>query len=165
MLDEQFPPSIRDGLDVLACQWCRQRCTCPRGQVLNRRQAIQHCTPHPTIHLATSLSLPWQTSRAHSPRSTTRPSYRHAAVHCLPDVARGLKPPSPCCRAGALRPWRRAERIDEMISRAWLDAHTATSGQPCDSRQAGLLDQGRPGGPEQRDAAEILAGAKSTRIA
>jgi hypothetical protein len=100
VLDEELAPSVGDRLDMPARQRRRQRRARPCGHVLNRRQAIQHCTPHPTIHRSASLSAPPTIPRARLSRLTTRPNCRHAAVHCLPEVARELKDPSPCCRAG-----------------------------------------------------------------
>ena len=50
VLDEKFAPSVGDGLDVPARQRRRQRRARSCSHVLNRRQAIQHRTPHPTIH-------------------------------------------------------------------------------------------------------------------
>ena len=50
VLDEKFAPSVGDGLDMPACQRRRQCRARPCSHVLNRRQAIQHRTPHPTIH-------------------------------------------------------------------------------------------------------------------
>jgi hypothetical protein len=48
--DEQFPPSLGDGLDVPAHQWCRVRRTRPRDRLLDRRQPAQHRSSHLTIH-------------------------------------------------------------------------------------------------------------------
>jgi hypothetical protein len=50
VLDEQFPPSVGDGLDMSARQRRRQRRARPCSHVLNRCQAIQYRSPHPTIH-------------------------------------------------------------------------------------------------------------------
>jgi hypothetical protein len=91
VLNEQLAPSVGDGLDVLTRRRCRQDRR-PPGHLLDRRQSLQHCSPHPTIHLLTSLPPP-ETPRAHLPHLTTRSKRRHAAVHCLPDFACGLKPP------------------------------------------------------------------------
>ena len=58
VLDEQFPPSVGNGPDVVARYRYRQRRTRPSGHLLHCRQSFQHRTPHPAVHQPTSSSPP-----------------------------------------------------------------------------------------------------------
>ncbi len=58
VLDEQFPPSVGDGPDVVTRYGYRQHRTRSGGHLLDRRQSFQHRTPHPAVHQPTSSSPP-----------------------------------------------------------------------------------------------------------